>query len=171
MAKAILICGRICSGKSTLARRLCRERNAVALSLDEVMLTLFEEGCGDQHEMYAARTKRYLYRKAFEIIGAGVDVVLDWGFWRAGDRAEAERCFKERGIACEKHYICLPDRTQLRYIEKRNAEVRNGTAEAYLVDEGLYRKAASLFEEPAADWADVRHEPDEGSESVKCLHR
>ena len=41
MGKAILICGKICSGKSTYAARLKKETNAVLLSVDEIMLDLF----------------------------------------------------------------------------------------------------------------------------------
>ena len=41
MAKVFLICGKICSGKSTYARKLMENRQAVLLSADEIMLALF----------------------------------------------------------------------------------------------------------------------------------
>ena len=41
MAEVIMMCGRICSGKSTYAKRLSREKNAVILSVDEITLALF----------------------------------------------------------------------------------------------------------------------------------
>ena len=45
MAKVILICGKICSGKSTYAQQLRRENRAVVLSIDEVMLAFFGQHC------------------------------------------------------------------------------------------------------------------------------
>ena len=49
MPKVILICGRICCGKTTYSKKLCAERNAVLLSVDEIMLSLFDQCCGDMH--------------------------------------------------------------------------------------------------------------------------
>ena len=39
MSKVILICGKICSGKSTYAEWLRVQNNAVLLSIDEIMST------------------------------------------------------------------------------------------------------------------------------------
>ena len=47
MAEVILICGKICSGKSTWAKALCRESGALCLSVDELMLALLPERLGD----------------------------------------------------------------------------------------------------------------------------
>ena len=77
MAKVILICGKICSGKTTYANKLKAESGAVLLSVDEVMLTLFGQHCGDRHDEYAAKTKEYLYAKSLELLGMGIDVILD----------------------------------------------------------------------------------------------
>lgn len=47
MAKVTQICGMLCSGKSTLARKVCAQSGAVLLSCDELMLSLFpEDGLG-----------------------------------------------------------------------------------------------------------------------------
>ena len=40
MAKVLLICGKICCGKSTYAKKLKEENNAVILSVDEIMLSI-----------------------------------------------------------------------------------------------------------------------------------
>ena len=81
MAEVILICGKICSGKSTWAEALCRESGALCLSVDELMLALLPERLGDLHDEVAARAQGYLLRQAARIARAGVPVVLDWGFW------------------------------------------------------------------------------------------
>ena len=77
MAEVILICGKICSGKSTWAKALCRESGALCLSVDELMLALLPERLGDLHDEVAARAQGYLLRQAACIARAGVPVVLD----------------------------------------------------------------------------------------------
>ena len=89
MAAVYLICGKICSGKSTLAKSLAREKSAVILSCDEIM-TLFPQPDGD--EAYAAvseKVKSLLLRKAADIIACGANVILDWGFWYNGNYSES----------------------------------------------------------------------------------
>ena len=67
MAAVILICGKICSGKSTWAKALCRESGALCLSVDELMLALLPERLGDLHDEVAARAQGYLLRQAARI--------------------------------------------------------------------------------------------------------
>ena len=50
MAKVYLICGKICSGKTTYAEKLCAENDAVLLSVDEMTLTVFGQNCGEKHD-------------------------------------------------------------------------------------------------------------------------
>ena len=50
MAKIFLMCGKICSGKTTYARKLREQNKAVILSADEIMLALFGSDAGDKHE-------------------------------------------------------------------------------------------------------------------------
>jgi len=41
LSKVILICGKICSGKTTYAKNIAQNMNAIILSVDELMLSLF----------------------------------------------------------------------------------------------------------------------------------
>jgi len=52
MPKVIMTCGRICSGKSTYARKLREEYNSVILSVDEIILALFGNDTGEKHDVY-----------------------------------------------------------------------------------------------------------------------
>ena len=61
MKNVILICGKICSGKSYYARQLAAERKARILSVDEEMLKINPTGLfGDKHEEVAAEVKAQL---------------------------------------------------------------------------------------------------------------
>ena len=86
MSKVYLICGKICSGKSTYAQALLRESGAVILSVDELMLALFGQHAGEKHDDYAARIKAWYRQKSLELLASGLDVILDWGFWTRKER-------------------------------------------------------------------------------------
>ena len=74
MPKVYLICGKICSGKSTYAEQLRIQNNAVLLSTDEITLALFGQHCGDKHDDYVERTQNYLFSKSLELIEVGINV-------------------------------------------------------------------------------------------------
>lgn len=151
MAKVILICGRICCGKTTYAHRLRMERRAVVLSCDEVMLALLDEQLGDRHEVYAARTEAYLLQKSLEIIETGIDVILDWGPWTRDGRSRVRAFYASHDVECELHGIRVSEEEWKARIAKRNAQIDDGVYQAYHVDEGLERKFLSRYEEPASD--------------------
>lgn len=155
MAKVILICGKICSGKSTYAEQMRRANKSAVLSVDEVMLTLFGQHCGDKHDEYADKTQKYLFQKSIELIQSGIDVILDWGFWQKAKRDSARAFYASKGIECEFHCIDIGDETWRARLSKRNNAVLAGEAEAYFVDENLAAKFESHFEMPSRDEIDV----------------
>ena len=156
MAKVIMTCGRLCCGKSTYARSLAAERGALILSIDELMLSMLDRELGDMHEVYVDRAERYLYAKSVELVGLGVDVILDWGFWTAESRRYARDFYAGHGIDCELHYIEIADDEWQRRIAKRNALVLAGSSNDYYVDDNLAAKFRSMFEPPSKDETDVR---------------
>lgn len=158
MAKIHLIYGRLCSGKTTLAKELAALEKAVVLSCDELMLAIFpEDGLGNSYEEISTRAKEYLWKKAFEMNAAGVNVILDWGFWTKSAREDALSRCRERNIPFVRHLIDIPDEEWHRRIEKRNQAVRLGLRQDYLVDEGLYKKFFSRYEAPSRDEVDAVH--------------
>ena len=146
-----LICGKLCSGKTTYAHKLRREQHAVLLSCDEITLALTGLDAGEAFDGIAARTQKYLYDKAAEIVGDRIPVILDWGFWTAQSRKEAREFFSGHGIPYTFVYLDIPDDVHRARISKRNAAVMAGEVLAYYVDEGLAKKFASKFE-PPEDW-------------------
>ena len=155
MAGVTLICGKICCGKSTYAAKLRQNRRAVVLSVDEVMLALFDPLLGNSHDEIAGRTQRYLLDKSVELISAGIDVILDWGFWTKRGREDTRAFYGRHGIPCEVHYIDVSDDVWLERMARRNAAVQAGETTAYYVDENLAAKCTERFEPPARDEIDV----------------
>ena len=147
MAKVTLICGTLCSGKTTLAKRICEETGAVRLSCDDLMLALFpDDALGAEYETYAARAKQYLLTRAEELCAAGVDVVLDWGFWTRAEREATSRRFAARKITVQWLRTNLNEDTWQQYIAARNLQVKSGLVKDYFVDDGLKSKALTHFE-------------------------
>lgn len=149
-ARAILLIGRICSGKTTYARELMKQERAVLLSADALMQTLFPEPLGERYDVYATRCIAYLYRQARELVAAGVTVILDFGFWTRADRAAAVEALS--GIPLDWCYLSPPEDEWRRRMAQRNAAIEYGHASCddYYVDDGLLRKLAARFEPPAA---------------------
>ena len=94
-----MTCGKLCSGKTTYAKKLQKEGKAVILSIDEIMLAVFGKDAGEKHDEYVAGIKQYLYQKTLEIIHNGLNVVLDWGFWTKEERAFARSFFSSNRSA------------------------------------------------------------------------
>ena len=143
MAKIIALCGKLCAGKSTYAQRLRDELPAVVLNSDELTLAL-----PFNHDETYPVVKDYLFRKAVEIVRAGADVVLDFGFWSRADREHAKAFFAEAGVKLEWRCISVTDAEWPRNIASRNEKVLAGEENSYFVDEGLMKKCLGLFEEP-----------------------
>lgn len=155
MAKVIMTCGNLCSGKSTYAEKLGKELRAVVLSIDEFMTNVLGRELGDMHDEYVRRCEQYLYKKAAETALAGTDVILDWGFWKKAQRGYAREFFRQQGIDCEFHYIAVSNEEWERRIAARNAEVLNGRSDVYYIDSGLLEKFRTMFEEPDRQEMDI----------------
>lgn len=143
MAKVVALCGKICSRKSTLAGRLRGELPAVVLNSDELTLAIPFE-----HNVLYPIVREYLLNKAVEIVRAGANVVLDFGFWSRKDREDAKAFFAAANIPLEWRYLAVTDEQWQDFIARRNLDVLNGRTDVYPVDEGLVEKCLSLFEEP-----------------------
>lgn len=156
MGKVILICGKICSGKSYYANILKEKENAVILSIDEVTYDLTNNKQGENYDDFAIRVNNYLRKKALEIVKVGCNVILDWGFWTEENRLEITEYFKSNNVEVEWHYIDVDDRTWSINIKERNKKVLLGHGkEAFYVDEGLLNKVISKFEPPLEENMDV----------------
>ncbi len=158
MAQAHLICGMICSGKSWFARSLKDSCGGVILSTDDITLALPQDAIRDCFDEVSRAVNSFLLEKSAEIAAAGADVILDWGFWSAADRAAARSFFESRGTKVTLYYMDIDEATLAANISLRNAAVKRGETTAYLVDEGLAAKCRSLFQVPTEEEIDVRVE-------------
>ena len=155
MAKVHCVVGKICVGKTRYARELAQRERAVILSCDELDGEIFHHALGEAHDRVMADVHRYLHRKAVEIAKAGANVVLDWGFWRAAERAHVREMYRAAGVPCVWHEVRVSDADWAANIAERNARVQAGACGDYFVDEGLLLKVNNLYEPPQAGEIDV----------------
>ncbi|MBQ7783457.1 MAG: ATP-binding protein [Oscillospiraceae bacterium] len=154
----VLICGKLCSGKSTYAQKLRQETNAVILSVDEITLSLFNGDLGDKHDEMTEKVKKYLLEKSMQILEAGADVILEWGFWTKQSRINTRSFYESRNISCQLHYVDITDDIWQQNISERNRKVLEGTVSAYYADDGLIEKFKGIFEMPDDDEINVRYQ-------------
>lgn len=161
MAKLIIICGKICSGKSFYSKKLKEKLNAVIISPDEATYDLINNEQGEFYNVFSERLNKYLTKKVGEIVQAGANVIFERGLWSHKDRKEIREYYKNIGINFEIHYICVNDETWKQNIEERNKKIQegNGGSDFYL-DEGLMKKFKSKWEEPTEDEIDVIYRGD-----------
>ncbi len=146
-----LICGTLCSGKTTLACSICEQHGAVLLSCDKVMRGLHPVDAGFDYEAELKRIKADLLTRAFLLVREGKDTVLDWGFWSKTERSELHLLLLESCIP-QKWIVLSPSPEEwARNIAKRNRLVQEHGADEYYIDEGLLRKAESRFEPVSAE--------------------
>ncbi len=155
MAKVIMTCGKICSGKSTYAQKLRVSEKAVILSVDEITLTLFGGDAGEKHNYYVEQAEKYLFNKSLEIIDIGVNVILDWGFWTSAERKYAKEFYKSKNVKCEFHFIDINNEEWEKRRNIRNEMISRGEISAYFIDEGLAEKCGNFFEYPDKSEIDV----------------
>ncbi len=153
--KVIAICGKICSGKSYYARRFQAEHGGVILSTDELTWVLTRNKQGESYNELAQNANEYLMKKACEIVHAGSDVILDWGFWTRKDRDRITAFCKNAGVNMEWHYLDTDDDTRMENIARRNEAVLREGGPDFFVDEGLLQKMESLWQAPEKDEIDV----------------
>lgn len=155
MSKVFIMCGKLCSGKSTYAKKIRKTNSAVILSIDEIMLLVFGQDAGEKHDYYVEKIKEYQYKKSVEIAESGINVVLDWGFWTRKEREYAKEYYSSRHIDYEFYYMDVDSAEWNKRIQERNQAVLDHESDAYYVDEGLAEKFDSVFEVPSKDEIDV----------------
>ena len=118
-ARLILTCGLPGAGKTTLARQLAADRNAVRLTKDEWLWAL---GSTPWDAPTQERMEHELWLLAQEILRLGLSVVLDFGLWARIERDEMRSVARGLGVGVELHYLDVPTGELWRRIQARNLE-------------------------------------------------
>ncbi|WP_460656607.1 AAA family ATPase [Kribbella endophytica] len=118
-ARLILTCGLPGAGKTTLARQLAADRNAVRLTKDDWLWAL---GPTPWATTTQAKVNKELWQLAQEIVRLGLSVVLDFGFAARSERDEVRSVARALGVGVELHFLDAPVDELWRRIETRNSK-------------------------------------------------
>lgn len=149
MAKVVLVCGKICSGKSYYASKLKEDMNAIVFSCDDLIKDIIPYDLNKWHDDIVSRVKFYLHRKASEVAKAGTNVVLEFGFWSRKEREEVSNFYAGLNIDFEWHYIDISYDDWETNVRERNRRITDGLSKDYYLGDGLINKMNSLFEKPS----------------------
>ena len=128
MATLHLMVGLPCSGKTTQAKILEKEYNALVLSTDKYHLKLFGNDAMDEnHNARHSLIEEILWEIAERILSLGVDVIMDFGFWTKEERMYHKKKAKKLGINFKIHFMDISKEELYKRLEKRNKELSEGS--------------------------------------------
>jgi predicted kinase len=149
MATLFLMCGLPCAGKTTLAKRIERECDALRLTPDEWIVRLFGQGltppaldwCRDPVEAVQ-------WEVAERALRLGINVILDFGFWSRVEREEFRARAAALGARSELHFLDVPRAALSARLAARNAE---SPPDTFHVTEAQLDAWWEVFEPPTED--------------------
>jgi predicted kinase len=155
MAHLHVIIGPVGAGKSTFARKLCREYRAVRLTLDEWMAVLFgkdERPAVGRIEWYIERRDRCLeliWKLADEMVRVGTNVVLEIGLIQRTERADFYARVDRAGHGLTVYVLDAPRDVRWARVAQRNRE--RGETFSVEVPAHIFELASDLWDPPDED--------------------
>lgn len=122
-----LMVGLPCSGKTTLAKQIAQEKNAVRFTPDEWHLFLFGDDFhqDELHDERHDRVEELMWQVGQDLLKKGVSVLLDFGFWAKEQRDEKRADALSLGAGFQIFYLDTPMPELLRRLEIRNRSGEN----------------------------------------------
>jgi predicted kinase len=142
MATVHLIHGYLCSGKTRFAKELEKRTGAIRLSLDEWVIAVSGENEHLDDQIYE-RVLGLVTDLWPRIAERGVDVVLDFGFWRRAERDAARAQAARVGAAAKLYLVHCPDDVARERCRRRNERLQQGQ---YRIDDNAFEMLRSKFE-------------------------
>lgn len=147
MATLHLMVGLPSSGKTTEAKKLEREYNALRLTPDEWQYFLFGHDISDpEHDERHTRVEALMWEIAVKVLKSGVDVILDFGFWTKSERDEFRQKARSLGANTKIHYMDVPNNMIWDRLSVRNQSAGNDAI--FYVGKEDFDAWSRLFEVP-----------------------
>lgn len=142
------ISGRLASGKTTLARRLSTEHNAVFFC-EDLWLSKLSDGITSFQDYlkWSARCRTVMAPLIVDTLKAGASVVLDFAGNRITDRAWVLALSQEANAPHLLHFLDVDEEECLRRLQSRNAQKPDGLYFASTTEEN-FRAICSFFQAP-----------------------
>lgn len=119
-----LLCGKIASGKSTLAERLTRSEQAIIISEDQWLAKLFKDELNtlQDYVTYSARLRAAMEPHILHLLQKDQVIVLDFAANTKGQRAWLRSIIDQANCSHVLHFLNTPDEVCLERLKARNAK-------------------------------------------------
>ncbi|KNG93076.1 AAA family ATPase [Pseudaestuariivita atlantica] len=144
-----MLCGKMASGKSTLAGELARAPNTVLISEDDWLGALYPDEIEIPRDYVraAGRLQAAMGPHVERLLRAGMSVVLDFPANTRANRVWMRDVIEAAGVAHRLHYLHGPDDVLLQRLRARNAS----GAHPFAPTEEQFHLFARHFEPPSLD--------------------
>ena len=143
-------CGKMAAGKSTLAKELAKDNNAILLIEDDWLSHLYPEEITDIQEYirYSARLKNILSGHVVSLLSHGVSVVLDFPA-NTKDQRNWFRAIYERANASHTlHFVDVSNEICKRQLKERSKDKPEGSA---FTSDAEFDAITKYFQAPSED--------------------
>ena len=143
----IFFCGKMGSGKSTKSKQVTTERNAVLISEDDWLATLYpgEISTLDEYLHYSKRLKPLLHTHVENLLRTGTNVVMDFPANTKRQRAWFKQLISSAEVPYELYYLEASDELCLKQIAQRQIEQ---SQRAIFDTEAVFNQVNKHFEPP-----------------------
>lgn len=144
-----ILCGKIASGKSTLAARLSAKPGTVLITEDAWLDTLFRDELQTREDYVrcSRRIKSAMQPHIAALLRAGVSVVLDFPANTLGQRRWFKEIVETTGAAHALHFLDVSDEVCLARLRARNTSGDH----PFVVTDTLFHEITGYFTEPDVD--------------------
>lgn len=157
--KLVFFCGKMASGKSTLARDLAKRENAVLLVQDEFLDALFPGEITDLAGFLrcSARLRSALAQHVCDLLLRGISVVLDFPGNTKAQRVWFRELIERANVEHELHFVDAPDALCKGQLAERS---KSRPADAPWTTDAEFAAITVYFQPPSEDehFNVVRHE-------------
>ena len=152
MATLHLIHGFVGAGKTTFSKRLENELNAIRFTPDEWMVALYSSNApAEDFEQLEERIKGLIWKLTERALQLGIDVILDFGFWKRGDRDQARERGRRLNVSLKLYDVQCPEEDITARVLKRTEQMPEG---ALYIDENAIEEFKRRFEPLDRNWED-----------------
>jgi len=144
-----------CSGKTTAARKLEKQYNALVFTPDVWHLRLFgDDADSDDHDQKHDSVENIMWEHACRVLSLGVDVILDFGFWGKSEREHFRERAAKLGVGFKIHYMDVPEKELYKRLEKRNKSAmknKNKPKDVFIISREKMDSYIKKFQPPSPD--------------------
>lgn len=149
-AKLLFFCGKMAAGKSTLARKLAEQEDAILFVEDDLLDTLFPDVIIDipGYVKHSARLNQALTPIVCDLLKRGISVVLDFPGNTPKQRAWFRLLFETAQADHELHYIDASDDLCKLQLKQRSEGFAEGTM---WTTDAEFDAVTAYFKPPSAE--------------------